>query len=133
AAAGFTQVRTPNGVEGWVPTQYLTAQPIARERLAAANQRGQALEAQLKSLRETYQDVRGARSEVEGRATQLAQENQQLKTEIAKIRQVSATAIAQHEENQQLRSSNTSLQAQVDQLTGEVTQLRRNVQLRWLL
>lgn len=132
-AAGFTQVRTPNGVEGWVPTQYLTAQPIARERLAEATKRVESLEAQLKTLRATHQDVRGAHSEVEGRATQLAQENQQLKTEIAEIRRVSATAIAQHEENQLLKSSNTTLQTQVDQLSGEVTSLKRNAQLRWLL
>src|ERR1041384_1550105 len=62
-AAGFTQVRTPNGTEGWVPTQYLTGEPVAKDRLAAATKRVETLEAQLKSTRENYQDVRGARSE----------------------------------------------------------------------
>ena len=38
-AAGFTQVRTPNGTEGWVPTQYLVNQPVAKDRLAAATKR----------------------------------------------------------------------------------------------
>ncbi|HJY42228.1 MAG TPA: TIGR04211 family SH3 domain-containing protein, partial [Steroidobacteraceae bacterium] len=38
-AAGFTQVRTANGTEGWVPTQFLSNEPIARDRLAAANRR----------------------------------------------------------------------------------------------
>src|SRR5262245_66422391 len=37
--AGFTEVRTPNGTEGWVPTQYLTEEPIARDRLTVANRR----------------------------------------------------------------------------------------------
>jgi SH3 domain protein len=49
------------------------------------------------------------------------------------VRRVSATAIAQHEENQTLKSSNTSLQSQVDELSSEVAQLKRNVQLRWML
>ena len=71
-AAGFTRVRTPNGTEGWVPTQYLVGQPIARERLAAAAKRIETLEAQLKSTRDNYQDVRGERREVESRATELA-------------------------------------------------------------
>jgi SH3 domain protein len=132
-AAGFTQVRTPNGTEGWVPTQYLTSQPIARDRLAAATKRIEALEAQLKTVRESYQDARGARSEVESRAAELAKENQRLQTELAEIRRVSATAITQYEENKQLKADNTSLQAQVAQLTDEVHELKRNVMLRWLL
>ena len=132
-AAGFTQVRTPNGTEGWVPTQYLVSQPVAKDRLAAANKRIEALEAQLKSIRENYQDVRGARSEIEGRASELSKENQRLQTELAEIRRVSATAIAQYEENKQLKSDNTSLQTQVAQLTQRVTSLERNIMLRWML
>lgn len=132
-AAGFTQVRTPNGTEGWVPTQYLTGQPVAKDRLAAATKRVEALEAQLKSIRENYQDVRGARSEIEGRANDLAKENQKLQTELAEIRRVSASAITQFEENKQLKTENASLQTQVTQLSDEVQDLKRNVMLRWLL
>ena len=132
-AAGFTQVRTPNGTEGWVPTQYLVGQPVAKDRLAAATKRLETLEAQLKSTRENYQDVRGARTEIEGRASELAKENQKLQTELAEIRRVSATAITQFEENKQLKTDNASLQTQVTQLTEEVSDLKRNVMLRWLL
>lgn len=132
-AAGFTQVRTPNGTEGWLPTQYLVGQPVAKDRLAAATKRVETLEAQLKSTRENYQDVRGARSEIETKATELAKENQKLQNELAEIRRVSATAITQFEENKQLKASNASLTTQVTQLTDEVQDLKRNVMLRWLL
>ena len=132
-AAGFTQVRTPNGTEGWVPTQFLVNQPVAKDRLAAATKRVEALEAQLKSVRDNYQDVRGARTEIEGKASELSKENQRLQTELAEIRRVSATAITQFEENKQLKTSNASLQTQVTQLSEEVHDLKRNVMLRWLL
>ena len=132
-AAGFTQVRTPNGTEGWVPTQFLSGQPIAKDRLAAATKRAESLEAQLKSVRDNYQDVRGARTEIEGRATDLSKENQKLRTDLAEIRRVSATALTQFEENKQLKTDNASLQTQVTQLTDELQDLKRNVMLRWLL
>ena len=132
-AAGFTQVRTPNGTEGWVPTQYLVTQPIAKERLAAATKRIETLEAQLKSTRENYQDVRGARTEIESRASELAKENQRLQTELAEIRRVSATSITQFEENKQLKADNASLQTQVTQLSDRVRSLERNAMLRWFL
>lgn len=132
-AAGFTQVRTPNGTEGWIQTQYLVNQPIAKDRLAAATKRIETLEAQLKSTRENYQDVRGARTEIEGRASELAKENQKLHNELAEIRRVSATAITQFQENKQLKTDNASLQTQVTQLTERVRTLERNAMLRWFL
>lgn len=132
-AAGFTHVRTPNGTEGWVPTQYLVNQPVAKDRLAAANKRIENLEAQLKSIRENYQDVRGARSEIEGRASELSKENQKLQAELAEIRRVSATALTQYEENKQLKTDNASLQTQVTQLTERVRSLERSSMLRGML
>jgi SH3 domain protein len=132
-AAGFTNVRTPNGTEGWVPTQYLTSEPIARDRLAAANRRVQTLEAELKTLRGNYQEVRGAQTQSQGRTAELEKANQKLQTELNEIRRVSASSIANHQENQQLKTDNTALQAQVTQLTERVRQLERNVMLRWLL
>jgi len=131
--AGFTQVRMSNGTEGWLPTQYLSSQPVAKERLAAATRRIESLEAQLKSTRESYQEVRGARSQVEGRAGDLAKQNEKLQADLAEIRRVSATAITQYEENKQLKAGNESLQAQVTQLSGRVRELERNAMLRWFL
>jgi SH3 domain protein len=131
--AGFTQVRTANGTEGWIPTQYLTAQPISRDRLAAADRRVVSLEAQLKSLRDTYQETRGARTQSEGRASELTKQTEKLQAELAEVRRISATSIANYEENKQLKVSNETLQKQVTQLTERVRQLERNVMLRWML
>lgn len=132
-AAGFTQVRTPNGTEGWVPSQYLTGQPIAKSQLAAAQKRVQTLEAELKSLRTNFQEARGARTQVEGRAADLDRQTQKLQAELAEVRRISANAIAQAEENKKLKTDNQQLQAQTSQLTERVRSLERNVQLRWLL
>lgn len=132
-SAGFTQVRTPNGTEGWVPTQYLTGQPIAKSQLAAAQRRVQTLEAELKELRSNFQEVRGARSQVETRASELDKQTQKLQAELAEVRRISANPIAQSEENKKLKAENQQLQAQTTQLSERVRSLERNVQLRWLL
>lgn len=132
-AAGFTQVRTPNGTEGWVPTQYLTEQPIARDRLTVANRRIQTLEAELKKLRESMREARGTSSEAQRENTALAKQTEALQSELAEIRRVSATSIAHYEENKQLKALNQELQTQTTQLTERVRQLERNIMLRWLL
>jgi SH3 domain protein len=133
AAAGFTQVRTSNGTEGWVPTQFLSNEPIARDRLVAANRRIESLEQQLKTLRGSYQETRGARVQSEGRASDLSKQTEKLQAELAEVRRISATSIANYEENKQLKASNEALQIQVTELTARVRDLDRNVVLRWLL
>jgi SH3 domain protein len=132
-AAGFTQVRTANGTEGWVPTQYLSNEPVARDRLAAANRRVESLEQQLKTLRDTYQETRGARTQSEGRVTDLSKQTEKLQAELAEVRRISATSIANYEENKQLKASNEALQKQVTDLTSRVRELDRNVVVKWLL
>lgn len=133
AAAGFTQVRTPNGVEGWVPTQYLTAQPVAKSQLAAATRRVETLQAELKSLKENFQETRGARSEAEKNNAALDKQTRQLQAELAEVRRVSATSLTQYEENKQLKADNQQLNAQVTELSSQVKQLQRKTQLNWLL
>jgi SH3 domain protein len=132
-AAGFTQVRTPNGIEGWVPTQFLTDEPAARDRLAAATKRVQALEAELKNVRDNFQETRSARSEAEKRSGSLDKQTQQLQTELAEIRRVSANSIANFEENKQLKAQNSELQTQVTQLTATVQQLQRGNNFKFFL
>jgi SH3 domain protein len=131
--AGFTHVRTPNGTEGWVPTQYLADQPIARDRLALANRRIQTLEAELKSLRENLKEARGTRTEAERDNATLNKQTEQLTAELAELRRVSATSIAHYEENKQLKTLTQELQTQNTQLTERVRQLERNIMLRWML
>jgi len=132
-ASGFTQVRTPNGTEGWVQTQYLASQPAAKDLLAAANKRVQALEAQLQSVKGDFQEMRGARSQAESRSSELGQQTKQLQNELAEIRRVSATALTQHQENKTLKAENEQLRNQVTELGGKLERLQRNTQLHWLL
>lgn len=122
SAAGFTQVRMPNGTEGWIQTQYLSAQPVARDRLVAADRRVESLALQLKSLRGS-----------EGRASDLTKQTEKLQTELAEVRRISATSLANYEENKQLKAGNEALQTQVTQLTERVRQLERNAMLSWML
>lgn len=131
--AGFTHVRTPNGTEGWVPTQYLVATPIAKDRLAAATKRIADLEAQLKKLRESSQETRSAQTAAETRNKELEQQARELAAELADVRRVAADPLAQAEENQKLKAENQQMLTRLKELSEEVQELERDVQLRWLL
>lgn len=131
--AGFTEVRTQNGTQGWVPTQYLTAEPIAKDRLAAANRRVQTLEAEIKALRENYQETRGARTSAEKANADLDKQTKQLQSELAEVRRVSATSITQYEENKVLKTENADLKTKNTELTAQVQRLERSELLTFFL
>ena len=131
-AAGFTQIRTPNGTEGWIPTQYLVSEPAAKDRLEAATKRVKLLEGELASLKDNLQQSRKTGNESENRNGDLNKRAKQLEGELADIKRVSANAVATYEENQTLKKTNDDLTSQVARLTTTVNGLEGDVQTRWL-
>src|SRR5690606_5100025 len=61
--SGYSRVRLPDrGTEGWLETQYLVAEPIARDRLAAAER---SLETARSRTAELEREVEGLTAELE--------------------------------------------------------------------
>ncbi len=131
--SGFVQIRTARGTEGWLPLQYLVNEPIARDRLVAANRR-------IRNLTETIEQQTGQLSNLNSHKSQSDQSNSllkrqvsQLEQDLAEIKRVSAGAIAQNEANLELMALNDRLRAEVDELVASIASLEDNVQERWLL
>lgn len=91
---GYSRVRLDSGEEGWVRHQFLTAEPIARERLEAA----EAAKTQMLAERDRVVAEAAAlatrRDELDGLVDSLKQENARLQDELSEIREISAEAIA---------------------------------------
>jgi len=133
AAAGFTQVRTQNGTEGWVPTQYLAAQPAARDRLAAATKRIDALTAEMSNLRQGMKAEQNARSNAEGASGDLGKQVKQLQSELAEVKKVSADPIAAYEDNKALRAETETLRRTVGDQEQKLRSLESSELQLWLL
>lgn len=116
-AQGFSRVKVGDGdTEGWIPTASLIAEPIARERLAAAErnvasarERVTALEAQNQEL---TRDLAAARTELE----QVRTNHGTVSRELAELRTAAANVV-------EIRDNNTSLQQRLIQRDREVEQL----------
>ena len=129
----WARVRLNSGLEGWVRKQYLTPEPVARDRLAAANRDVERLTRSVTDLRERLETVQSARSEAEQSSTSLASQVSRLEQELAEIKRVSAGAIETATENRRLNDLNARLRAELDELVQERDQLIDNAQQRWLL
>lgn len=128
ADAGYTQVRTGGGTEGWVLSRYLMPEPPARQQLilltqqlTSANAEGSSLGSQLDAIRREYDNAAG-------QIRQLEQEKDSLQAELADITQKAANTLAIDRQNQNLRQQLTDaeikasiLEQENDELSGQTT------------
>lgn len=131
--SGYSRVRTPDGIEGWMVTRYLTETPIARERLeTATSQLAQAQEAastlknQLQEVTEERNALRSSEETLEARAGRLSQELREIKT-------VAADAINLNRRNEELRNENQKLRNELEVLTAEKERLEANKESDFML
>lgn len=131
--AGYTQVRTEGGLEGWVTSHYLTAEPIARVQLASAEKRLQSLKAELDKERETRAKIQAEYKETEAANQKLTAQVEALAKELADLKLISAEPIKEHARNVELTRQNEKLAEEVRELSSTIMRLEDNVQLQWLL
>lgn len=130
---GFSRVRVGQDTEGWIPTASLIAEPIARERLAAAErnlaaarERVTALEAQNQEL---SGDLTGTRAELE----QARAGHGTVSRELSDLRTASANVVQMRDDNTSLRQRLTQLDAEVDRLTADNARLAGRNSQNWFV
>ena len=131
--SGFTQVRTDRDTEGWVPTQYLVTQPIARDQLISARARIRELENAVAQQHGELADLiegKGATDEANASLNRQVQNAQQ---ELDEIKRISKGAIDEHATNQRLTDLNARLREELDDLTEAHRRTEDNLQQRWLM
>ncbi len=129
----FTQVRTASGMEGWVRSQYLIGEPIARVKLAAAEKRLQRLKTTIAKERESRSSLQSEYKEIKSNNRTLNSQVQALSKELAELKIISAKPINEHARNIELVTQNQRLVGEVDELSSKTRRLEDNIQREWLL
>lgn len=132
--AGYTRVRVADdGEEGWVLSRYLQTDPIARERLRAAERnleqaraRVGELEAEVARLTEELARTRAELESAAARGDDAAKE-------LADLRSASANVIAIRDENEQLKRRAAEAEQRINRLVMENTELASDSRQDWFL
>lgn len=131
--SGYSRVRTPDGVEGWMVTRYLTETPIARERLETANRQlaeaketVSTLQSELESVTEERDALRDSESNLESRSGRLSEE-------LREIKEVAADSLNLNRRNEELRDENQKLRNELEVLTAEKERLEANTDSDFML
>ena len=132
-AAGYTQVRTSTGTEGWVLTRYLETEPSAREQLADltsrltdATEAGGSLSGQLDSIQAEYDAALGS-------IETLEQDKAALQQELAEIKRTAANVLSIDEQNTGLREQLAEAEITVAALEQHNRELTSQTNRYWFI
>lgn len=119
---GWTRVETAEGVAGWLPSRYLTSQPIARDQLAALREEIQRLEAENRKLGSST-----PAATTDGNPVPAAPEGE------APMTGAAADTDDLYAQNQALLTRNQILQSEIDVLHATKEELQSNDVQRWFI
>ena len=123
SADGWSHIRTPGGMEGWIENQYIVNQPIARDRIARYKKQNEALNSSNGTLQAQVKALKADNQQLGGRLNTVSDDNEAVSRELADIKVVSANALNLKVQNQQLLEDNGMLQSKIDVLSAQNKQL----------
>lgn len=130
---GFARVRMSSGLEGWIQSQYLVTEPIARDRLDGMRQRLETLEADYQAAT-TRLDTNKADNQANlEQISRLEQDKLALNEELSRTTELAADVINIDARNTQLEQELEDLNQQIDDLTVVNADLRAEANQTWYM
>ncbi len=124
----FSRIVTAGGSEGWIRSQYLEEQPIARQRLAEMSQKNDQLQQALTETRTQHDELR---ENFQSISDKLVATEEQLATtsgELAEVRRISASALSLDEDKKRLLEQAEMQRSRIEVLEGENLRLQDNAE-----
>lgn len=131
--SGYSLARTAGGTEGWVITRYLSAQPIAKHRLAAAESKVTKLEKEIAEVRSQLTQTSDSRQALDKKSTNLSNENSKLSKELNRIKEISRNAITLDKDNKLLREKLIKLETDLQAMEQQNSVLKDRSARDWFI
>ena len=130
---GYTRVRAPGGVEGWVLSRRLMKGQAARDKLADAEKRLASLELENRKLSSALESLKKEKGGSDQERQQLGKENRKLSQELENIRRTASSSLAIDAENKDLKSRIVAYERQVQSLQQENSGLKDRTARDWFM
>ncbi|MFT5717478.1 MAG: SH3 domain protein [Oleiphilaceae bacterium] len=123
-ASGYSKIRTPGGIEGYLPTRYLTGTPIAKIQLVKAKENISLLQTENTNLKKELGTITKAHTSLDQNYKKTSSELASNSKELTNIKSISANALNLDRRNRELRESNEQLRSQLELLQTENMRLK---------
>lgn len=115
----WARVKTQDDLEGWIPAQYMSSQPAARDILKSVNNQLAKLQQQNASLKQELAEMAQKEQQAQRQLRDLDSNSKSLSEQLDTIKSVSANAIQLNTDNKRMLQENQELKNEVDVLTTD--------------
>jgi SH3 domain protein len=130
---GYTRVRAPGGVEGWVLSRLLMKGQAARDKLAEAEKTLARLELENRKFNASFDEMQKEKGNTEQERGRLNKDNRKLSQELEEIRRTASSALAIDAENNELKSRIVAYERQAQTLQQENEGLKDRTARDWFM
>jgi SH3 domain protein len=131
---GYSRVRVADqGTEGWILTRFLTAEPIARERLAVAERNLTGAQERVAALEAQNEQLTSELATTRGELEQARANHGTASRELADIRTAAANVVEIRDRNTSLEQRLVQRDREVEQLTADNTRLAGRNNQNWFV
>jgi SH3 domain protein len=117
--SSYYRIRTENGLEGWIPSRYLTDEPTGALQAKTLSTEKAQLQQQYDELNQRYKDLAADKGDVNGELEGLRTSNAELTKELNRIKAISENAINLDVRYQELAEENANLKNELDVAMAE--------------
>jgi len=134
AGAGYSRVRVQDqGTEGFILTRFLTPEPIARDRLAAAERNLATAKTRVTELEQQVSTLTAELGTTKTDFEKTRANHEQVSKELADLRTASANVVQLREQNDSLRQKLVQRDREVEELTASNTHLASQDKQNWFV
>jgi SH3 domain protein len=130
---GYTMVRLEDQTEGWVRTQYLQDEPVARTLVGNAATKVQLLQEELSKLKIKTNNLSSTKSELEKERNNLQNAKTDLEKENRHFSKIASRPIELDNDNKKLKKLNVTLEHDLQRLTQENQILKDQDSRTWFI
>jgi SH3 domain protein len=129
----YSKARGPDGTEGWVLNQYITAKPTAKLQLASSQQKLAKAQKENARLKTELGELQGKEGTLSKQKNKLSRDNKKQMDELKHLRRVAAKPLKLESENQRLKKELLELESEHELLLQENQMLGDSSDRDWFL
>ncbi|UZE94710.1 TIGR04211 family SH3 domain-containing protein [Alkalimarinus alittae] len=122
--SGYSHIKTPEGVVGYLPTRYLVKNEIARDRLIKVSSQLEKAQAKSNQLQAELKELQAKHQTLSANHEQLSRMSESTSSELKKVKNISSNALSLDQRNRELRETNQELKNEVELLTTDNQRLK---------
>jgi SH3 domain protein len=132
-SSGYSKVRTPNGVEGYILTRHTQEKPISRWYLNKANKQLEALKSENERISKELEMLKTNSTTAQSSLQQVTSERDRLRQELNELKQTAANAVQLKHQRDQLQERVITVERELQQVKRENQALQDSANQDWFL